>query len=309
MNKSLQILKILTQNKTVSGEVIAKELGVSRNMVWKIINSLIEQGFIITSSPKGYTFNSFPKKFTEEELFLKSGDFFDIKIFDQLPSTNLYCHENLQNFEKNTLIIARTQTKGKGRLNRSFISEEGGLYMSFCFKQNLPIEYSAHITLFTAVAVARAIEKICNLSVDIKWVNDLFVGGKKVCGILSEASISCEEKSIKNFIVGIGINANNKTLAKEIEDIATSLYLQTKKSVNMAILATEIINNMAKLPSEINSDFLNEYRKRCFIIGKTVYLENQPAQVLGVNNDCSLKVLVDNHEKNLYAGEVSLKLQ
>ncbi len=308
MNKSLEIIKILTQNQTVSGETIAKELGISRNMVWKIINSLTEKGFVISSSPKGYTFNSFPKHITEEELILKAGNYFDIKIFDQLPSTNAYCHDNAQNFDKSTLIIARTQSKGKGRLNRSFLSPEGGLYMSFFFKHSLPIDRSAFITLFTAVAVARAIEAVCNISVQIKWVNDLFVGGKKVCGILSEASISCEEKAIKHFIVGIGINANTSTLPKEIENIATSIKKQTKKSVNMTILATEIIKNIAKLPSDINSNFLEEYRKRCFIIGKTVFVENQPALVLEVNDDCSLAVEINGERKNLYAGEVSLKL-
>lgn len=309
MNKNLQVLKLLSKNKTVSGESIAKLLGISRNMVWKIINSLNQEGYTITSSTKGYSLIDFPQKLTAEQLLLYTNESFDIKVFDELSSTNTYCHDNVDSFEKNTLIIALSQSAGKGRLNRTFLSPNGGLYMSFCFKQSLPIELSPHVTLYTAVAVAKAIESICKIDVAIKWVNDLFVEDKKICGILSEASISCEEKIIKHFTVGIGINVNNQTMPKEIKDIASSLQICTNKSVNMTVLATEIIKNMQNLPNDINSNYLEEYRKRCFIIGKTVYVQNQPALVISVNDDCSLQVQINGEIKNLYAGEVTLKLQ
>ena len=310
MDSKSKLVKILYQNQTVSGEVIATQLGVSRNMVWKSINGLIADGFDICSSAKGYTLNAFPPHLTAEEIYCKtSEDFFDIKMFDSLPSTNAYCHDNVENFEKNTLVIARSQQSGKGRLDRNFYSPQGGLYLSFCFKQSLDISYAPHLTLFTAVAVCKAIEEVCSLKVGIKWVNDLFLEDKKVCGILSEATLSCEDKKINRFIIGIGLNTNVLSFPPELENVATSIAIFTKKSVNNAVIVAKIIENMAKLPTEITKkSCLKEYKKRCFILGKTVYLQGNPVTCLDVAKDCALVVKDGKKTKKLYAGEVSVKL-
>ncbi len=310
MNSKIKLIKILSENKVVSGEVIAENLGVSRNMVWKWINSLTQDGFNILSGPKGYSLTSFPQKITAEEFYLyDNSEFFDVKVFDSLPSTNDYCREHAEEFKGNTLIIARAQTSGKGRLERKFHSPENGLYMSFCFKENLDISHAPHLTLYSAVMVAKAIESVCGLEAKIKWVNDLFINGKKVCGILSEANLSCEEKKINRFIVGIGVNVNAVDFPEELKDIATSLRLEGQKTVNTTVLASAIAKNMATLPTGVTKkSFINEYKKRCFIIGTTVFVEGQPARVLDVCKDGSLLVEIQGETKKLYAGEVSVKL-
>ncbi len=309
MSSKVKLIKILSENKINSGETIAEKLGVSRNMVWKWVNSLISDGFDVISSPKGYSLISFPQKITAEEMCLYCDDYFDVQVFDTLPSTNAYCREHLKEFNGNTLIVARKQLEGKGRLEREFYSPENGLYMSFCFKESLDVSLAPHITLYTAVMVAEAIESLCEASVKIKWVNDLFINEKKVCGILSEATVSCEEKRINNFIVGIGVNVNTKEFPNMLKDIATSLSLELQKPVNTSILAGIIAKKMATLPVGVTKkDFLKDYKRRCFIIGKTVYIDNKPAKALDVCDDGSLLVESYGERKKLYAGEVSIKL-
>jgi len=308
MNSKVKLIQLLANSSIVSGKVIAEKLQVSRNMVWKWVNALIEDGFDIKSSPKGYSLISFPQKITAEEVCLNLTDEFDVQVFDSLTSTNAYCHDHAEEFKKNTLIIARTQTAGKGRLNRNFYSN-GGLYMSFFFREELDISHAPHLTLYTAIMVARAIESVCNISVKIKWVNDLFINDKKVCGILSEANLSCEEKKIKHFTIGIGVNTNTNTFPNELKDIATSICLESQKPVNTSVLAGVIAKNMATLPSGVTQkEFLNEYKSRCFIIGKTVFVDGQSALVLDVLKDGSLLVDIMGEKKKLYAGEVSIKL-
>ena len=308
MNSKLDLIKILFNNDTVSGQEIAKKLGVSRNMVWKNVNSLLQDGFKISSSPKGYKLLSFPSDITKEELLLYLDTNFDVLIFDSIPSTNEYAKQNISSFKKNTIIIAREQSCGKGRFNRKFYSNKGGLYLSIVFKESLDISYASLITLFTAVAVSCAIEEICDISCNIKWVNDIFLNGKKVCGILSEASISCEQKTIYDYIIGIGINVEN-SIDTEIENIATTLKKETKKPINKSILCAEIIKNMQNLTTEIqNGNYLQEYKNRLFILGKKVIIDGQEGIVLSLNDNGSINVQIGEETKTFYAGDVSLKL-
>lgn len=308
MNSKFDLIKILFNSETISGQEIAKQLGVSRNMVWKNVNALLQDGFKISSSAKGYKLISFPNDITKEELLLNLKTDFDILVFDSLPSTNEYAKQNISSFTKNTIIIAKEQHSGKGRFNRKFYSNKGGLYLTIVYKENLDISYASLITLFTAVAVSKAIEKIADISCDIKWVNDIYLSGKKVCGILSEASISCEQKTIYDYIIGIGINIEN-SLDKEIEDIATSLQKQIKKPINKSILCAEIVKNMQNLTAEIKtSNYLQEYKNRLFILGKKVLIDNQEGVVLSLNDNGSINVQIGEETKTFYAGDVSLKI-
>jgi len=308
MNNHLDLIKILYGQEIVSGQEIANKLGISRNMVWKKINALCSLGFKIDSYPKGYKLISFPTDITKEEILTKIDTTFDVLVFDTLPSTNDYAKQNISSFSKNTIIIAKEQTSGKGRFNRKFYSSKGGLYLTMVFKESLDISYASLITLFTAVKVCETIEKVADIKCDIKWVNDIYHSEKKICGILSEASISCEQKTVFDYIIGIGINVDNK-LESEISDIATSLSVLQQKPINKSILCAEIIKNMQNLTAEIvESDFINTYKQRLFILGKKVFINEQEALVLDLNKDGSLKVQMGEEIKTFYAGDVSLKL-
>jgi len=306
MNSKMNLLKILYGKDYVSGQEIARKLNVSRNMVWKIINSLLEEGFQILSSSKGYKLVSFPNDLTKEELSFYAKTDFDIVFFDTIDSTNTYAKTHVDSFTKNTIIIAKEQTLGKGRFDRRFFSKAGGIYVTFIFKETFDLTDSSHLTLFAAVAICKAIEKVCKIKPDIKWINDIFIKGKKVCGILSEASISCEEKKLKNVIIGIGLNVDNP-LDPSIVNIATTLSKETDKPVNKSILTSEIIKNMQKLPYAVQDrKYFSEYKKRLFILKKKVLIDGEEGFVLKLNNDCSLLVEVNGIKKKIYVGDVSL---
>ena len=236
-----------------------------------------------------------------------TSDYFDVLYFDSLPSTNEYAKELSKNTNKNTLIIANTQTEGVGRLNRKFFSPTGGLYLSYLFFDKLPTEYANYLTPCVAVLVKKALQKFVDIDVKTKWVNDLYLNDKKLCGILCNSTII--NGKIANFVVGIGLNVNTTEFG-EYSEIATSLKKETKKDYDLERLINEISLELAKLPSEIeNKGFIKEYISSSYLTGKEVLWEDKLVKVLGVNEDCTLKILCENKEYDLVAGEVSLKLK
>ncbi len=192
--------------------------------------------------------------------------------YDTTDSTNLRAKE----FAKKTdvhgiLFLADKQTAGKGRLERGFVSPENtGIYASLLLRPTLSMERYSQITLIAAVAVANAIKEVTDVSVHIKWPNDIVVDGKKVVGILTEGG--------PNYaIVGIGINVNNDIFPKDISDVATSIYMATGKKVDRAILLNTILKNFNKLYEELlvskDLDFLTDiYNNLLISKGRDIYV-------------------------------------
>lgn len=309
--KALNIL--LESSDYVSGESIAKKLNISRVAVNKAVNSLRIDGYnILSVTNKGYLL-VLSNEIDGNLVKLKSGYKGEVVVYNETSSTNDDC-KLLAEKGKSTVIIAKSQTLGRGRLNRKFFSELGGAYFSVLLTPNLPISSGVNITTYTAVVVARAIEKFSGLKVDIKWVNDLFVNGKKICGILTEASCDFEQNKLKYAVVGIGVNLDNASFDKSIENIATSVYNECGVKINKSDFIAEIVKNLLLCENEILSgNYLKEYKDRLFILGKTVTVysgnESYDAVPIDVTNTGALVVSKNGEIITVSSGEVSVKLK
>ena len=236
----------------------------------------------------------------------------DIVIKETTNSTN----DDVKSYvgsSKLAVVIAENQIKGRGRNNRSFYSPSGkGVYMSILLTPNLPITDGVKITTFIAVAVANAIEKLSGLKVGIKWVNDLFINGKKVCGILTESGVDFKTKKLSYAVCGIGINCYGLDFPSEISSIATSLEKEGKK-IDRNLLIAEILNNLSCIESEILSgNYLAEYKNRSIILNKQVTVvsgqETFTAIAVDITDSGALIVNKNGELVTVNSGDVSIRL-
>ena len=211
------------------------------------------------------------------------------------------------------VVIAENQTKGRGRNNRSFYSPSGkGIYMSILLTPNLSVTDGVKITTFVAVAVANAVEKVSGLKVGIKWVNDLFINGKKVCGILTESGVDFKNKKLSYAVCGIGINCYGLDFPSEISSIATSLEKEGAK-VDRNVLIAEILNNLSCIESEVLSgNYLAEYKNRCIVLNKQVTVvsgqDTFTAIAVDVTDSGALVVNKNGETLAVNSGDVSIRL-
>lgn len=239
----------------------------------------------------------------------------EISVYPSLPSTNSFLLETAaQETSSDRVVIAEEQSSGRGRKGRSFFSPKGsGLYISILLHPDLSPRDSLKLTPAAAVAVCNAIEKVSGETPQIKWVNDIFMRGKKVGGILTESRLSAN--SLEYAVIGIGINIyppeNNFPI--EIENIAGTVFHQKLPDVRPR-LAAEILNSLFEyLPKLRSSALLDNYRKRCFVLGKEIsFISNgiqTHATAINIDNDFRLVVrLQDNSLQSLSSGEISIKL-
>lgn len=324
MSVKIKILDILENNKGefISGENLAKTLNVSRNSIWKAINSLKKEGYNISSiTNKGYCLNLNNNILSAESIlkYLKT-DFFDIEVHKTINSTNTFVKELAVNGEKEGLVVvSEEQTSGRGRFSRKFYSPKGsGIYMSILLRPNLHASNSYLITSSAAVAICNAIDFISNKESKIKWVNDIYLDNKKVSGVLTEASLDFESGLIDYAVLGIGINVfkPKEGFDKEIENIATSIFdKESEKSGDIrSELIAKILENFLNFYKNIeNKSFLEAYKEKSLLLNKEVNIlsknSTEKALVLDIDNECRLKVkLEDGTIKLLSSGEVSLKL-
>lgn len=229
----------------------------------------------------------------------------DIKIYDKVESTNATLKELVLNGAKNgTVVVAWSQTAGRGRLGRSFESPRGGVYLSML----LPFDESLTITAKAAVAVKRAIMEVTDKRTTIKWVNDIMLDGKKVCGILAEA--------IKDHVVlGIGVNfsTRKKDFSPEIQNIATSIYNGPENEESDSVdLVNAIVRELEKLVDAPEDQWLGEYKSASLLIGKNVNII-QAGKVVGsgtvseIDNNCALHIMDNGVETVLSTGEVTIR--
>ncbi|MBQ2815643.1 MAG: biotin--[Clostridia bacterium] len=313
-----ELIKI-EDGRAISGENIAKALGISRAAVWKAINALRKDGYSISAvTNKGYSLSGDYILKSEIEAHLNDKNAFSITVLKKVDSTNTYLKNAAEKGEiDGSVIIAETQTAGKGRLGRHFYSEKGGLYMSILVRPNMPTERSLFITTGTAVAVSRAIEKICEKNVGIKWVNDIFLNGKKVCGILAEGASDFETGRLQYAVVGIGINVTEPKgkFNKEIADIATAIYDKDEPYGIKNRLAAEILNQFSEIMNAPDDKtVIDEYRARSIIIGKEVnIIENGELKTVTVADiDDTAAIILKTDDGNIIkktSGEISIKVK
>ena len=283
MSTKYRILELLEQNRgdSISGERLAGILNVSRNAVWKAVKELEKEGYSIEAvTNKGYRLSDQndivsiqgikPFLSPQSKLYAEN-----IKIYKTLESTNKTAKEMaVAGAEHGTVIIADSQTKGRGRYSRSYFSPSGGLYMSIILRPEvLNFENPTSVTAFAAVAVCEAIESISEKTPKIKWVNDILIDGKKVCGILTEAVTDFESGSLDWIVLGIGINVYIKTedFPDDLQTSATSIFPNEKMFGVRNKLSAEIINRILGYditPRE--AEIFRKYKNRLAMLGNQV---------------------------------------
>ena len=259
--------------------------------------------------------NHYAKIFYGDNMILNSGRKINIFHSQETASTNDDAKAAAKKCEEGALFTADRQTCGRGRMGRSFFSPDGGLYASLLLKPRFSAENTLLITVCGAVAAALAIEEISSKTTEIKWVNDIFIDGKKVCGILTEGAFN-ENGAFEYAVLGLGVNltAPEGGFPKELENIAGALF----KSGNSADLKEKFLKGFCNKFFEFyenieKREYLDIYRKKSMLIGKTVsYIKNgkeYEAKVTGITEKAELTVFKDGKSENLNSGEVKIILK
>ena len=305
----------------ISGEEMAEKLGISRNSVWKAVGKLKEAGYEIQAGTnRGYRLVPSGNVLTPQgvrRLLTGSAKGCAIDVRDSVTSTNTVLKAIAeQGGAEGMVLIAQQQTQGKGRLGRTFLSPKGtGLYISILLRPKFSAEESLCVTTAAAVAVAEAIDSVTGKHAMIKWVNDVYLKGRKVCGILTEASVDFENSGLNYAIVGIGVNVQEPPggFAPEIRDVAGALYKEEVPAGVRTQLAAEILNRFFGFYDHLTQrTFMNAYRERSLLTGMEVTFAQgdtvKEGLVLGVDDEARLQVHLPNGEEKLFsAGEVNIK--
>lgn len=319
------VLKLISKEDSyISGEAISHKLGVSRAAVNTAVKALREDGYEIESSTnKGYLLTNSPDILSKGSVsvYLPDSRCEDLLVFDSVDSTNTVLKDLASKGAKSgTVVIADHQTGGKGRRGRSFASPSGeGIYMSYLFKPESGFDKISDLTSWTAVAVSDAIRNAYGLDSQIKWVNDLLMNRKKICGILTEVTVEGESGFIDTCIIGIGVNVNEASFPSELSEIATSISIENGGTKFIrAKLASEMIKTMDKLAANWPSDpyYLERYRELNITTGSRITAfpqmtengQGRTGEAIAINEDFSLKVKFDDGSvENLRSGEVSVR--
>lgn len=316
-----KIAEILYNTKGyISGQQLSQELGVSRQAVNKAVKALRDKGFEIESiTNKGYMLKKMPLTLCEEAIKCRLDTKLigrEIKVLDTVGSTNDYLKElGSKGAEAGTVIIAREQTAGKGRLGRTWQSEkDDGIAMSILLRPEKPPAEISAITPLTGLAVCRAVNDFCRLDSRIKWPNDIIVGKKKLVGILTE--MSAEFDRVEYTVTGIGINVGQTTFPDEIAHKATSLLLETGRHIDrnklvarvLKYIEDEIVGNHYSL----QGISVKDYQSLCATIGRSVTFARGRRKIsgmaVGISNSGELEVMLSNGTiANVNSGEVTVQ--
>lgn len=239
-----------------------------------------------------------------------------LEVYDEVTSTNTLLKQRGHNNAPHGLVIAaESQTAGRGRMGRNFFSpNQTGIYFSVLLRPNLSPSHALLITTSAAVACARVLERVSGKTAEIKWVNDIYIDNKKVCGILTEASFS--QTGIDFAVLGIGVNlyTPESGFPTDIKEKAGSV-LGNKETDIRGLIIAEILNEFFRMYESIEKrEFFDEYRRRSMLDGKQIYVIKSdritPATALFINSDLSLVVRYENGEmENLSSGDVSIRTQ
>lgn len=317
-----EVLRILEAHRgeTVSGEQMAADLRLTRAAVWKAVSGLKDRGFrIAAGSNRGYTLESDGGRLHPETIrrHLRASGDFALQVFDEAPgSTNDLVREAAVRGEPEGLVvIADTQRAGRGRQGRTFVSPPGtGVYMSLLLRPKLPAEEAVAVTGIAAVAVARAIADVGGGRAGIKWVNDITLRGRKVCGILTEATMDMESGGLDYAVLGIGVNLFPPAggFPPELADIAGAVFPGTPEDDERSRLIAAILDRFLPLYRALpDRGWLEEYRSRSILTGRDVRFIREGREsfgrVLGVDNAARLLLrLPSGEETALSSGEVQL---
>lgn len=315
------VLDVLDDNrgKLVAGGELAHKLGVSRNAIWKTIKTLRLMGNDIDSVPnKGYILapesDGLSEALIGRKLKTKTIGR-SIQIVPSASSTNLFVQGLApQEATHGLVVVADEQTAGRGRMGRTFESPaHEGIYLSILLKPQLAFDTLQLVTLLSAVSVSKAIESVWSFTPEVKWVNDVLFGKKKLCGILTEASVSSEMQMVESIVVGIGINTGS--VPDPLRRIATSTQQITGKKGRRNNLIAAVLNEFEArydlLLKNGPEAILEEYTEHLSFVGKKVEVATPAATyeltISGIDDTGAL-VGIDavGNEVHIRAGEIRL---
>ena len=310
-NRILNMLK--SAENYLSGEEISRELNITRAAVWKHIKRLKSDGYIIKSATnRGYRLVFEPDKVTEDGI--KSGlttDFIGRKLFlyDETDTTNNRAKHNGAEPD-GSVFIAETQTGGKGSHGRGWASPRGaGVWLTVLLKPDISPSEASSVTLAAGLGVCRAV----GLGAQIKWPNDVVIGSKKVCGILTE--MSAEIDMVNYVVCGIGVNVNNEGFDSEIAHRATSMYIESGQKYERNKVAAQLLNYFEYYYKRFLDggliSLLDEYKKNCVTLGKDVSVifkkETVTGKAIDIDENGALVVETANGVIHVTSGEVSVR--
>lgn len=288
------ILQFLKDSKDyLSGEDLSKRLGISRSAIWKNINSLRDSGYVIESvTNRGYRIVNSSNALTPGEISegLETQMFgSQITVFAEIDSTNEEAkRQALAGAAHGCLFVAEQQNGGKGRLGRIWTSPpKTGLWFTLLLRPDAAPAQVANLTLLAGLAVCRAIHTCTGCDTKIKWPNDIVIGSKKVCGILTE--MTAEIDKVHFAVLGIGINVNNESFPEELSVKATSLQIESGEPVSRVALLQNILKELEVLYTEYfiqgKNNWLAEYRQVCVSLNRTVSTMRGQEKIIGTAVD------------------------
>ena len=324
MTTKEKLLALLEDSKGTffSGEEIARTLQVSRAAVWKAVNALREDGYTIDAATnKGYRLSPDSDILSPQGIrrFLKPEyRDLDLTVLPTAPSTNTLVREKAnQGRPEGCIIIACEQTDGRGRYGRQFFSPvDSGVYLSLLLR---PTAYSPQqatcLTAAAAAAMCQAIEAVTGQQPGIKWVNDIFLHGKKVCGILTEAAVGLETGTLNYMVLGAGVNLYPPAegFPEEIQSIAGSVLERSCPEAKNRLVG-EFLNRFWDFYSHPECRaYLEDYRARSLAIGRNVTVLSAgkavSAYAYGIDDDFRLLVRYENGDTEaLSYGEIRIQL-
>jgi len=298
-----KILKTLNKVKGeyLKEEEVASQTGLTVDELRDEIQALQADGFIIESSPlEGYRLIKIPNRFLPYQI---QGDLQtsyigqDIRYFSEVDSTNEVAKKLAdEGASEGTIVIADVQRRGKGRGGKRWISPEGGVWMTIILRPDIPLAKAPQLTLVTGVAVAETLQTICGLDVGIKWPNDILIGEKKVCGILTE--VSANRGALDYVVVGIGIdlNVDVEEFPLDLKQGATSLKYELDKEIYGVEVVQRFLENFEAIYEEFKEggfpEILSQWRRLSKTIGRKVEVHKKGrvvfGEAVGINRDGAL---------------------
>ena len=322
-----EMIRLLRESKDyISGQELCNRFQVSRTAIWKIINQLKEEGYVIEAKQnKGYRLMESPDSMEAYEVKSRictkwAGR--EVSYKKETGSTNIDCKQLAgAGAPHGMLAVAEEQVSGRGRRGRSWQSPAGtSVYMSLLCRPDFPPDKAPMLTLVMGLSVAEAVGRYTGLPAKIKWPNDVVVNGKKICGILTEMEMGLETKEIQYLVIGVGINVGNREFPEQLQGIATSLYLESEEK-DQKILRAVLVQYVMEAFEKNYELFLETLDFSLLQENYNALLVNRDAEVKvldpkgeytgmakGIDKDGDLLVETkDGAVKKVYAGEVSVR--
>lgn len=316
----LLILSTLTQASWISGQALANAAGISRTAIWKHIHTLREEGYPIqASSGRGYRLEYIPDRLGAEpvQAGLQTTVLGRTIVFrPEVDSTqNLAKMLGQQGAHEGTVVLAESQTQGRGRRGRSWSAIPKGVALSVILRPDISPDQAPHFPLLTGVAVGRAISRVCNLIPGLKWPNDILIKGLKVVGILAELDAEMDRINAIYLGIGLNVNATRKDIPEELASIATSLRIQSGQEIHRLSLVRSVLEELEAAyfiyMSQGFGSIRQAWKDHNITLGQTVRITSGNMDLTGTALDMNASgaLLVrtpDNTEKAITAGEVQL---